>query len=272
MATSAESEQRRRKRRYQRTLFDGVAELYEDSRLGYPSDLVDFMLATAGVGAGSDVLEVGCGTGQLTASLASHGFRLTAIDIGASMVGVAQRRLDSSDVSFQVASFEDFAAADTSFDLIVSATAFHWIDPEVKFRKPARLLRGGGWLALLETGERYDEPLGAALQGMWTARADDGANWVRQPHPGATEIVTGTGMFETAIHKTHRQRIIRSAETVIGVENTRATSLSWPDDMRRGFTAELRRQIGSAATVHLTQETSVTMARVVPPSAAVGDS
>jgi ubiquinone/menaquinone biosynthesis C-methylase UbiE len=264
MATGAESEQGRTKRRFQRTLFDGVAELYDESRLGYPSDIVDFMLATAGVGAGSDVLEVGCGTGQLTQSLASHGFRLTAIDIGASMVGVAQRRLHGSDISFQVASFEDFVAADASLDLIVSATAFHWIDPEVKFRKPARLLRQGGWLALLETGERYDDPLGAALQDIWTARSDDGGIWVRQPHPGATDIATGTGLFETAIHRTHTQRIARPAETVIGVENTRATHLSWPAAMRRDFTAELRRQIGSAAEVQLTQETSLTMTRVLP--------
>jgi ubiquinone/menaquinone biosynthesis C-methylase UbiE len=268
MATGAETEQGRRKRRNQRTLFDEVAELYDDSRLGYPGDIVDFVIATAGVGAGSDVLEVGCGTGQLTKSLAGRGFRLMAIDIGASMVGVAQRRLDGSAVSFQVASFEDFAAADASFDLIVSATAFHWVDPEVRFRKPARLLRRGGWLALLETGERYDDPLGAALQGMWTARSDVGQAWVRQPHPGATEIVAGTGLFETAIRTTHTQRIARPAETVIGVENTRATSLSWRGDARREFTAELRRQIGSATEVHLTQETSVTMARVLPPAAA----
>jgi ubiquinone/menaquinone biosynthesis C-methylase UbiE len=263
MATGAETEPGRGKRRYQRTLFDGVAELYDDSRLGYPGDIVEFVLGTAAVGADSDVLEVGCGTGQLTESLANHGFRLTAIDIGASMIGIARRRLDGSAVSFQVVSFEDFAAADASFDLIVCATAFHWVDPEVRFRKPARLLRTGGWLALLQTGERYDDPLGAALQGMWTARSDDGAAWVRQPHPGATEIVADTGLFETAIHRTHTQRIVRPAETVIGVENTRATSLSWPDDMRRDFTAELRHQIGSAAEVHLTQETSVTMARVL---------
>ncbi len=266
MATGAETEQERARRLHRRTLFDGVAELYDDSRLGYPADIVDFVIATAGVGAGSNVLEVGCGTGQLTESLASHGFRLTAIDIGASMIGVAQRRLDRPAVSFQVVSFEDFAAADGSFDLIVCATAFHWVDPEARFRKPARVLRRGGWLALLQTGERYDDPLGAALHGMWIARSDDNGAWVRQPHPGATEIA-GTGLFETAIRKTHTQRIVRSAEAVIGVENTRATSLSWPDDVRRDFTAELRHQIGSATQVHLTQETSLTMARVLPSAA-----
>lgn len=272
MGTGGETPEGRTKRRRQRTLFDGVAELYDKSRLGYPRDIVDFVLATAGVGAGSDVLEIGCGTGQLTHSLASCGFRLTAIDIGASMISAAQRRLADSAVSLQVASFEDFAAADASFDLIVSATAFHWIDPEVRFRKPARLLRRGGWLALLETGERYDDPLGAALLGMWTARSDNGGAWVGRPHPGATEIIAGTGLFEPAICRTHTQRIAQRAETVIGVENTRATSLSWPDDARREFTAELRRQLGAATEVQLTQETSLTMARVRRPPGAAGRS
>jgi ubiquinone/menaquinone biosynthesis C-methylase UbiE len=263
---AAESEQERSKRRHRRTLFDGVAELYEASRLGYPSDIVEFAVATAAVGVGSEVLEVGCGTGQLTESLARYGFRLTAIDIGPSMVAAARRRLDGPALSLQVSSFEDFAAADASFDLIVSGTAFHWVDPEVMFRKPARLLRPGGWLALLETGERYDDPFGAALPGMWAARSDDAVAWVRQPQPhfADTEVIAGTGLFETAIHKTHTQRIVRPAETVVGVENTRATSLSWPDDIRREFTEQLRQHLRSQTEVQLTQETSLTMARALP--------
>jgi ubiquinone/menaquinone biosynthesis C-methylase UbiE len=261
---AAETGQERSKRRHQRMLFDGVAELYEVSRLGYPSDIVEFAVATAAVGAGSEVLEVGCGTGQLTESLACYGFRLTAIDIGPSMVAAARRRLDGPALWFQVSSFEDFAAASASFDLIVSGTAFHWVDPEVRFRKPARLLRPGGWLALLETGERYDGPLRAALIGMWAARGGPGSAGVRQPHFAGTGVVAGTGLFETPIHKTHTQPVVRSAETVVGVENTRATSLNWPDDVRREFTEELRHHLRSQTEVHLTQQTSLTMARVLP--------
>lgn len=260
----AESEQERSNRRHRRTLFDGVAQLYEASRLGYPSDIVEFTVATAAVGVGSDVLEVGCGTGQLTESLACYGFRLTAIDIGPSMVAAARRRLNGPALSFQVSSFEDFAAAGASFDLIVSGAAFHWVDPEVRFRKPARLLRPGGWLALLETIERYDDPLRAALIGMWAARGDDVRARVRQPHFADPEVIAGTGLFGTPIHKTHAQLIVRPAETVVSVENTRATSLNWPDDIRREFTEELRHHLRSQTEVQLTQQTSLTMARVLP--------
>jgi len=264
MGMGAETEQERSRRRHRRTLFDGVAQLYEASRLGYPRDIVEFAVATAAVGAGSAVLEVGCGTGQLTESLAGYGFRLTAIDIGPSMVAAAQRRRGGPGLSFQVSSFEDFAAADASFDLIVSGTAFHWVDPEVRFRKPARLLRPGGWLALLEIIERYDDPLRAALLGMWTARGDDFRAGVWQPHFDDAEAIAATGLFETPVRKTHAQRIARPAEAVIGVENTRATSLNWPGDIRQEFTEQLRHHLGSQTEVQLTQETSLTMARALP--------
>jgi ubiquinone/menaquinone biosynthesis C-methylase UbiE len=260
---AAETDQERSRRLHQRMLFDSVAQLYDASRLGYPSDLVEFVIATAATGAGSAVLEVGCGTGQLTESLAGHGLRLTAIDIGSSMVAAARRRLDGLAISFQVSSFEDFSAADASFDLIISGNAYHWVDPDVRFRKPARLLRPGGWLALLDTVERCDDPFGTALLGMWTARSDDGTAGARQPHFADTEVIAGTGLFETPVYEMHTQRIVRSAEEVIGVENTRATSLSWPADVRRQFTAELRHHLRADTEVHLTQQTSLTMARVL---------
>lgn len=259
-----ETARARTKRHHQRTLFDGVARLYQESRLGYPRDLVEFALAAAGVGAGSNVLEVGCGTGQLTEALVRQGFRLTAIDIGPSMIAAARRRLGDAAVSFRVASFEDYAAAEATLDLIVSGTAFHWIDPEVAFAKPARLLRRGGWLALLETGERYDGAFETTLRDMWIARSEDGGVSWRQPRFADTEVIARTGLFETPIHQTHTQRIVRSAEAVVGVENTRATSLSWSDDARQEFTAELHHLLRATTEVHLTQETSLTMARLPP--------
>src|SRR5207248_5674970 len=128
-----ESEQQRRRRRHRRTLFDDAAALYDASRRGYPKDIVDFMVATAGLGAGSAVFEVGCGTGQLTESLVPYGFAVTALDLGPAMVAAARRRLGRTSIRFEVGAFEDYEAPDAAFDLVVSATAFHWIDPEVKF-------------------------------------------------------------------------------------------------------------------------------------------
>jgi ubiquinone/menaquinone biosynthesis C-methylase UbiE len=259
MTIGTESERERDKRHYQRALFDGIAERYEVSRPGYPAHVVEFVTATAGLGPGAAVLEIGCGTGQLTTRLASPGFRLTAIDIGASMIAAARRRLPGAEVSFQVTSFEDLDAADASFNLVISSAAFHWIDPEVAFTKSARLLRPGGWLALLGTEEHYDDPLGGALDALWVTHGDTGGAWERRPSD--PEAIAATSLFGTPASLTDTQQTTLPAAGVIALETTRATFLSWPHDTQRHFTDELRRLLEPQPAAHLTRHTSVTVAQ-----------
>src|SRR4051812_1678459 len=129
--------------------FGSVAGLYEASRQGYPPELVGRMISTAGVGAGDRVLEIGCGTGQLTRQLLDHRFALTAIDISPDMVAVARTHSGMGQVQLIAAAFEDFDAADTTYGLIASATAFPWVDPDIGLAKAAQLLQPRGWMAWL---------------------------------------------------------------------------------------------------------------------------
>jgi ubiquinone/menaquinone biosynthesis C-methylase UbiE len=263
VAADEETGRERARRQYQRRLFDQVAPLYEETRPGYPQALVELVAGTAGVTAGDPVLEVGCGTGQLTERLAELGFDLTAIDIGPSMVAAARERTGGRAAWFWTGAFEDLPAPDESFALIVSAGAFHWVDPEVRFRKAARLQRPGGWLAVIDHSERYDEPLGSALHAMWTARgdADDGA-WVSRRVDSA--VMARTGLFEEAVCESVSWRLVRSPDGAVGVESTRAISLSWPPDVRAGFAEEIRQHLDGQDGVGVTIESWVTMARVAP--------
>ncbi len=256
-----ETEAGREKRHRQRALFDSVAELYDASRPVYTPDAVDYLVRTARLGSGSPVLEVGCGTGQLTRQLATRGLMLTAIDIGPSMIAAARRRVRSDSVTLQATSFEDLVAEEGSFSAIVAADAFHWIDPELRFSKSARLLCPSGWLAVLSLQYRYDEPLRTALQTMWVARSDDGGAWLRRPAPTIAQIIGESGYFGTAVETSYSTRLSVPASSIVDVENTRATSLSWPDDERRAFTRELRDHLPTES-VTLTQVATVTMAQV----------
>jgi hypothetical protein len=134
------------------------------------------------------------------------------------------------------------------------------VDPEVRFRKAARLLRPGGWLAVAGCEEQYDEPLGSALEDLWRARSPDDGAWVTRPADAAA--IDGSGLFDAPVHREFRERTVRPAVDVVGGESTRATWLSWPDDVQRGFLAELRQRLGPAAEVGLTLAASVTMAQV----------
>ena len=129
-------------------VFDAVAEAYDQERPGYPAELIDAACAIGKLGEGSRVLEIGCGTGQLTEALVDRGLAVDAVDPGANMIALARRRAGDA-VSFCIGRFEDVALPASTFDAAFSATAFHWVDPSVGWAKVAGLLRPGGVLALL---------------------------------------------------------------------------------------------------------------------------
>jgi len=256
-----ESGPERWKRVSQRALFDDVAELYDATRQSYPNKIVEVVVRTAELEPGSSVLEIGCGTGQLTRRLAGRGLDITAIDIGPAMVAGSRRNVADPKVAFQVSSFEDFQAPQ-AFDLIVSATAFHWVEPDLGLAKAAHHLRPSGWLALLTTGERYDEPLRSALRQLWVKYNPSQAKWA----PGApwAESLRDTQLFGAVVETTHEQRLELPVPTVLGVECTRATYLSFTREARQGFAADLEALLGPAPSVSLVQETHLAMARVSP--------
>lgn len=250
----------RTRRRAQRLLFDELAELYAASRHGYPDEIVDEMLAIAQAGPGSPALEIGCGTGQLTRSLAARGLALTAIDIAPAMVRAARRGVPGA--RFAACAFEDFDGSGGPFDLIASATAFHWIDPEIGMHRVAELLRPGGWFALLMTGEAYEEPFGTTLRELWIARSEDGGAWAHRRPKSDAEKLAASGLFETPVERAHAARLTLPVATVLDLEHTRATVRSYSVEVRAGFGAALREALAGDADVSLTQHTRLTLARL----------
>jgi SAM-dependent methyltransferase len=132
------------------TVFDQVADDYDRHRPGYPDVLVDKACEAAGIGPGSRVLEIGCGTGQLTRSLLARELRVTAVEPGAQLLARARDQLDGAgDVRFVNARLEDAMLPAARYDVVFSASAIHWVDPAVSWRKAADALVDGGSLALL---------------------------------------------------------------------------------------------------------------------------
>jgi SAM-dependent methyltransferase len=134
-----------------RRTFNEDAQRYDRARPRYPKQMFDD-LAAAAVTPGARVLEIGCGTGQATVALAERGYRILAVELGAEMATVARRNLARFDsVEVVTAAFEDWPLPDEPFDVVFSATAFHWVDPAVRVSKSADALRPGGLLATVGT-------------------------------------------------------------------------------------------------------------------------
>lgn len=104
------------------------------------------------------VLEIGCGTGHLTAALAAHnlGGRWLVTDLAPAMVERAQARLGpASRACFAVLDGEHGARpAQAPFDLVCSSLAFQWFaDPAAAAARLMDWVAPGGWLALATLGE-----------------------------------------------------------------------------------------------------------------------
>jgi ubiquinone/menaquinone biosynthesis C-methylase UbiE len=164
------------------TVFDEVAAEYDRHRRAYPGELVDQACRAAGIGSGDRVLEVGCGSGQLTRSLAARGLHVTALDPGENLITLARRNLaDAGGVEFMTARFEDAALPRGQFQAVFSASAFHWIDPKVSWQKAADVLVPGGTLALIQycglAEPRSKRDHEAALAAIRKVALDVAASW-----------------------------------------------------------------------------------------------
>jgi len=185
-----------------RQTFDSAAERYERARRPYPPQVFEDLAELAELEVGSHVLEIGCGTGQATAPLADRGYDIIAVELGAELAAVADRKLAAHpNVEIVVATFEDWPLPSEPFDAVVSATAFHWIDPEIRVTKAAQALRPGGSLAVIETRRI---PLGdeQLLADLWRCheRFDPTARPARKPEPDeppeSNAEINRSGLFD----------------------------------------------------------------------------
>ena len=84
--------------------------------------------------------------------LTRRGYEIVAVELGPGLAAAARRRLAAYPAAEVVtAAFEDWPLPEEPFDAVVSATAFHWLDPEVRLDRVARALRPGGALAVVTT-------------------------------------------------------------------------------------------------------------------------
>lgn len=164
------------------TVFDEVAAEYDRHRPAYPDELIDQACRVAGIGRGEPVLEIGCGTGQLTRGLLARGLHVTALEPGPSLIALARQNLaGAGQVDFVNARFEDAQLPRERFRAVFCASAFHWIDPRVSWQKAADVLADGGTLALVQyfglAEPRSKEDQDAALAAMAKVAPDIAAGW-----------------------------------------------------------------------------------------------
>lgn len=125
------------------------AQRYDQARPGYPDPLVTRIVTGS---PGSDVLDVGCGTGIAARQFQAAGCTVLGIEPDARMADFARAR----GLQVEVATFEAWQPVGRTFGAVIAAQSWHWVEPVVGVMKAARVLRPGGRLAIF--GHAYEPP------------------------------------------------------------------------------------------------------------------
>ena len=131
-----------------KNLFRTVIADYEYGRPKYPMALYEEIQHFSDIDSNSEILEVGAGTGQATDLFVSHGHKLDLLEVSEEQVAfLRQKYTNYPNVRLSKNYFEDYVT-EKKYDLIYSATAFHWIKCENGYPKAWSMLRPGGTLAV----------------------------------------------------------------------------------------------------------------------------
>jgi SAM-dependent methyltransferase len=134
---------------------------YDQARPGYPDELVARVVAGS---PGRDVLDVGCGTGIAARQFQAAGCTVLGVEPDARMADFARSR----GLPVEVATFETWEPAGRTFDTVIAAQSWHWVDPAAGAAKAARVLRPHGRLAVFghvfEPPAEVAEPFAAAYR------------------------------------------------------------------------------------------------------------
>jgi SAM-dependent methyltransferase len=213
-------------------LYRGTAGYYDRYRPPYPDALIeDLVLRTDADGTGR-LLDLACGTGQVSFALRGWFAEIWAVDQEPDMISLVRQKAAAlagpPRFEFRTEAAENLAAPEDSFDLVAIGNAFHRLRRDVVAAKVLRWLRPGAHLALLWPGSPSDgdAPWQQALR-------DQTRRW--RERPGAEQRVPAGYEADRAARPD--LKILRAAGFEIVGRREVPVSLAWTAEEIAGFVA-----------------------------------
>jgi SAM-dependent methyltransferase len=228
------------------SVFDAVADVYDRARPNYPEAAIDDLVAIANLHSASRILEVGVGTGQATRSLARRGFSVLGLEPGSALAALARANLSGyPGITIVETSFEAWTLPGEAFDLLVSAAAFHWVDPEIRFAKAYAALKPGGTIAILANIPRrgrsdLDREIDACYERFAPSHRSTGAERRIELEPQ----FEGCGLFQVLPVRQCRWSRSYSADDYVELLRTYSDHHQLPPPERDALLDAIRQAIG----------------------------
>jgi SAM-dependent methyltransferase len=254
-----------------KTTFNTATERYHAHRPNYPAALFEKLITDTKLTDSSQLLEIGPGTGQATKPLAEKGYAITAVELGDELAEKAREVLaDFPNVEIITGAYEEVDLPKNHFDLVYSATAFHWIQPEVKFTKTHKLLKPGGYLALIHTEHVSDEagdiffhvskPLYQKYQGANTPvrMQDDDFTPPKLKDLRPPEKID-EDLFSLESFTVFPMELSYTSQEYIDLLATYSPQLAMPEERRTAFLTGLKELIDKDFGGHMTKQYGMTL-------------
>jgi SAM-dependent methyltransferase len=232
-----------------RQTFDGVAGSYHRARPDYPPELFDDLLRVTDLRPGARLLEVGCATGKATLPLARRGFGITCIELGPELAAAARRNLAGFPVEVVAGRFEEWRPAEPVC-CVFAATAWHWIDPAVRYERAWRALEPGGHLAIWTQGHVFPDggdPFFREIQEVYDEIGEGlpaDTRWLRPGElPDERAGIEASGRFEVTAIRQYDWEVTYTAEEYIELLSTFSGHITMADWQRDRLFGEVRRRL-----------------------------
>lgn len=227
------------------TTFNTVYSEYDKWRPTYVKELYDDIFAAKEIDASSNVLKIGIGTGQATLPFLEKGCALSAIELGSELAQyVKQKYLDYSRFDVINTAFQDYECRPNSFDLVFSATAFHWIPEEIGYPKVHEILKSGGVFARFANHPYKDkgrEALHQAIQKLYSVympRVAEHKEYCEDDARKLAETASKYGFVNSTYHLYRRTRTFTAKEYTC-LLGTYSDHIAIEERTRKKFFAEI---------------------------------
>ena len=233
--------------------YSPAAQAYDKARPHYPAVLISYVAHFTQLGPHSKILEVGCGPGTATTAFAEFGCSIVCIELNLDFCKLARRNcMGFQNVVIKQSSFEEWPIEASAFDMVVSASAFHWIQPEVGYPKVADVLRNGGYFVLLWNKE--PQPTSDVCQlfveiynqhGLPSLGRFETEIARKQTLKALAQPAIDSGLFREVASKQMKLEVKYTAEDYFLLLSSFSRYINLEESRRNSLFAELRRKINN---------------------------